>query len=493
MKCNLKQLILSGSPLLMVILLLMTGLSCKKSLVEKDWVDLRYRVNDAYVVTASQPQTFSFVVKSTDRWEILGNKDWYTITPNKGEAGDSYTVTVTCTENTNLDDRIDTLSIKSNYWVGKQFVLTQLGTAYLDVDGVDIIGQQGGAAHFTVQSNQRWTSKITKGELWLSVESGLSGEKDGQVVLKASPNTGELRTAVVTMYDRNGKVVKEVSYTQDGVLLNPRTPDNGKWFEVYDAAQQLLIPVVSNAEWTVSKENPTDDTWYTFQQTDFNGSGNLVLNVSRHLGSSVRSSNILLTSKATNGATPLIKTIRIKQANPQIPVVNNVNRVVAGDYYGPGGLQPGKYNFYLEPFGATQLRLFWIWGSSNPYAELRFHILNNKTDLSTTPFCNDVFSGNSNTTVNVTTTQANVLTIDIQKAIDKTDPTKSWIYTEWILNGKVVGKATSDGIADSNGSSDTWKIPFGQISAGGTFILRATGGSATLTKYEYIAPLVWGE
>ncbi|UVP34840.1 hypothetical protein NXW58_08100 [Bacteroides faecis] len=81
-------------------------------------------------------------VKSTDPWEVFGKYDWYTISPSTGEAGETYTVTVICKENTELDDRIDTLNIKSDYWTGKRFVLTQKGTAYLNVEGVDMIDRR---------------------------------------------------------------------------------------------------------------------------------------------------------------------------------------------------------------------------------------------------------------------------------------------------------------------------------------------------------------
>ena len=50
-----------------------TGLllqSCEEDKAEK-WVDLRYRVEDSYVIQASNPEPFSFEVKSTDSWEVF--------------------------------------------------------------------------------------------------------------------------------------------------------------------------------------------------------------------------------------------------------------------------------------------------------------------------------------------------------------------------------------------------------------------------------------
>ncbi|MDD2243280.1 MAG: BACON domain-containing carbohydrate-binding protein [Dysgonamonadaceae bacterium] len=476
---------------LLSILFLMN--SCDDNDGSMKWVDLRYRVEDSYLLEAENPELITFQVKSTDPWEVFGNADWYTISPRNGEAGETYTVTITCEDNIALDDRIDTINIKSDYWIGKQFVLTQKGTAFLEVDWAGMINQEGDQATFNVHSNQNWSAEVTEGDIWLSILEGTSGQQDGKITMKVSRNTGEQRTGIITIYDRNRKPVLEVECTQDGVLLLPATPENGKWFAIYEQEQQLVIPVETNVEWSVSKENEEDDDWYDFEKTTFNGTDKLIINVSKHIGSTVRTGVILLQTKAEEGTTPVVKSIKFKQANPQIPDVKNVNSIISGNFYGPNGLMPGIYNFYLDPFGAAQFELFFIWSQSKPYAELRYHILNKKTRLSTTPWCGDVFNENGKTTHDVNTDQSNVLSLNIKEAVDPIDSSKSWIYTEWLLNGNVIAKATSDGIKDADGSSDTWKVPFSEISAGATFLLRSSGGGIGLKKWEYIAPLNWGD
>ena len=308
MRLNIRKSIITGISLATLLPAFSLLQGCDDSEAEK-WVDLRYRVEDSYLVEAKNPEPVSFQVKSTDPWEVFGKYDWYTISPSTGEAGETYSVTVTCKENTELDDRIDTLNIKSDYWTGKRFVLTQKGTAYLNVEGVDMIDQEGNSETFSVLSNQKWTAKVTDGDVWLSIQSGASGEMNGEITVTASPNTGEQRTGIVTIYDRHGKIAREVQCIQDGVLLTPDTPENGKWFAMYEQAQQLTIHVESNAEWEVSKENEADDTWYHFEKTSFDGSADIVINVDAHEGSSVRTGIIVLSTKAAEGATPLMKTI----------------------------------------------------------------------------------------------------------------------------------------------------------------------------------------
>ena len=100
----------------------------------------------------------------------------------------------------------------------------------------------------------------------------------------------------------------------------------------------------------------------------------------------------------------------------------------------------------------------------------------------------NIWQGNLKLPVDNTIT--NQLSFEIQEAVDANG--NSWIYTEWILNGEVIAKATSDGITDRDGTSDNWKVPFSQAANGGTFLIRSNG-SAKLTKWEYVAPLVWGD
>lgn len=493
MKPNIQRIIFGSSLLFTFLITFPLFQSCNDDEAEK-WVDLRYKVEDSYLVEAKNPEPFSFQVKSTAPWEVFGKYDWYTVSPASGEAGKIYNVTISCKENTELDDRIDTINIKSDYWTGKRFVLTQKGTAYLNVEGVDMIDQEGHSETFSVLSNQKWTAKVTDGNVWLSIQSGTSGEMNGEITVTASPNTGEQRTGIVTIYDRHGEIVREVQCTQDGVLLTPDTPENGKWFAMYEQAQQLTIHIESNAEWEVSKENEADDTWYHFEETSFTGSADLVINVDEHEGSSVRTGIIVLSTKANEGATPLVKTVKIKQANPQRAEVHDMNQVLTGAYYGPGDLSVGHYNFYFEPFGNANLSLFIMWkgqADDGGNAELRFHIHNQKTVLSTRPWNGDVYTENSGHAVD--TSKPNVLSFEIREAVDATDPTKSWIYSEWILNDVIIAKATSDGVIDHNGTSDTYKVPFERTKAGTSFEMSASGGSITFTKWEYIAPIVWGD
>lgn len=470
------------------------------------WVDLRYDVpQDSYVVDAKGEQTVTIRVKSTDPWEVFGNnrEDWYEITPDKGGPGEIFIVTVRCHENTELDDRADTINVKSDYWTGKQFLLTQKGTAYLDFKGPEVIDMEGSPVTLSVLTNQNWKASVTGGGEWLSITEGAGGNGDGSVTLSASKNSGEMRYGEVTLYDRRDVPMHKVTVTQDGVLLSPASPENGKWFVLYEEAQQLRIPVEANASWTVAKEKPDDETWYEIETVSYDGSAELVINVSEYAkgGSpAVRTGTLVLSSVAAEGVTPVVKKVRFKQASPD---ENRTQAYPGGALDAVGitsseGQQPGKYTFYLAPFDAsTCIYLYFMWQRDGvSFAELRFWLNTSfapmKTELSCMPYCNDVNKWQNNLLVPFDNTKQVKIAMDISESAPDADG-NTWIYSEWWLNDKLIAKATSDGIADKDGVTDTWRVPFSDISAGCFFRLWAFTGAGTLEKWEYTSPLVWGE
>lgn len=235
--------------------------SCKDDEPIK-WVDLRYKAADSYTIAASGKETVSIQVKSTDPWIVYSNhSDWCTISPNQGEANELYDVQITYTPNTSLDDRTDTVTIKSDYWIGKEVSIIQKGIAYLTLENADdlLLEKEETTYSFNVKSNQNWSAAVTEGDEWLSIQSGENGTLDGMVTLKALENKGEQRSGIVVIYDRHGKEVANVECTQKGVVLTPTTQSLRALYN--DAT--VTLHVESNGEWIVEKENEEDE-WYSF-------------------------------------------------------------------------------------------------------------------------------------------------------------------------------------------------------------------------------------
>jgi len=495
----------------MVVFLVVPALQGCKEDEPMKWVDLRYDNEESYLVDAAGTTTVSFRVKSTDPWTVFGtnDEDWYTITPSSGAGGEICTVTITCKENNDLDDRSDVINIKSDYWTGSQFQLTQKGIAYLEVGEFGKISQEGDPIQIDVLSNQDWTAEVTGGDIWLSIKDGASGNGNKSITLGAAKNSGEQRFGEVTIYDRHDVPAQLLTITQNGVVLTPLSPDNGNYFVLYEQAQDLRIPVESNAVWTVAKENPEDDWWYDIEGTSFDGNGEIVVKVKEYEvggGVAVRTGTIVLSTEAAEGVTPVVKTIRFKQASPDANrTTTHEGGTLSGSPITAGSQQMGTYHFYIAPFSDdTKVKIYFIWEDAEgfngapAFAELRYWLNTNAaapmtTELSCMPYSNKANQWMGYARQPIDNTKPVKLTMNFWES----EPDASgnvWLYTAWYLNDKLIVEDLSDGL-DASDTPDTWKVPYSRIAAtGGANLSMSTGaGTATLEKWEYISPLNWGE
>lgn len=434
--------VLVGSSILM-------AFSCKDNDKETKWVDLRYAAQDEYSITATSPEPIVIQVKSTAPWEVYSQHDgWCSIEPETGDDVDRiYDVTIRYTDNNELDDRTDTITVKSDYWIGKWITVKQKGTAFLNLEGHEgrILPKEGGSFAFKVLSNQDWTAAVTDGHGWLSVTAGASGSINGEIVVAAIPNEGAKRYGTVTVYDRNGKECATVACTQDGIQLDPATELIHAEYKAY----QYRLDVTSNTEWIVTKDD-ADIDWYSFDQTTFNGSVILLINLQENESTSIRQASFTIATKAVEGEESVVKTIVLKQAfNPAptvyefdkaevakwspsgtAPVVINGNDVSFTASAGNSRMVrsnfvPGYYEFRLKSMEPTAHSIIFVaYGEK----EIRYHMsaANKQTDISTTPW-NDLNN------VSFDPTQPHSLGINITKGDN------GMANFDWMLDGVIIG------------------------------------------------------
>lgn len=456
-------------------------------------MDLRYRVEDNYAFEASNPGSITFLVKSTDDWSVEGNADWYTISPSSGPAGETVTVTLTPKENTSLDDRSDEISIKSDYWTGKKFTIFQKGTAYLrTVTENMLVSKEAQQQIMKVESNQKWSAVVPEEYRgWIQIVGSPDGEKDGEITLSLVDNTGEQREGSVTFLDRNGEAKYKLVITQDGVLLVPIEPENGSWYRLYDEVQDFIIPVEANGRWRVEMMNAKDD-WFSFPDKVYDGSADLVLSLTQNEGAKTRDGYINLVSVSDDPSTePVVKRIHFKQANKQIPQVKEGWKG-QGDKWLASGQRPGRYNFYFEPTGSVNIQIFYMIPGGDPYVEIRQYVINGKTQVGSTPWSGEAYLELERTHVDVPTSKSYVLGFDINEGSGFDPDHGSWIETKWYLNDVLYAQDVSEGMG-AGGTSDTWKVPFSRLNQNGFQILIRANAPVTLAKWEYIAPIVWGD
>ena len=481
-------------------------------------VDLRYDVQDEYSLPAGNPETITFRVRSLyTPWEVTGGESvsWYTVSPSKGAAGETATVTVTVSENTGLDDREDVISIKSDYWTGKQFRLFQKGTAYLTAEDV-VLEQEGAKYAIPVSSNQKWSAAVTEGGSWLSITAGATGEKDGKIEISTTTNKGEQRPGRILISDRYDRPTVEVLVTQNGVVLNPIYPEDPdpnedvvSWIRVYHEEQVLEIPVESNAQWTVEKGDPGFEDWFELEQTSFNGNGTVRVKLTANAGTSVRTGTLVLSTVAEGDVTPVVKNVKFKQGNERVPSVMGTDINVSGSTR-LGDAKCGRYDFYVQGATGNDMRFTFYYPSypfgTNGPRELRYWLnrAGNGTDsspiMSTMPWVTNPFnpdacinfsnSADPGTFGRIDKNQPHVLTLDISKIKVEGDET-TWARISWYIDGELIHNSNkaNDGILISN--MGNWLMTYDEMNGDPDGYVSGLG-NFKVTKWEYTAPIDWG-
>lgn len=478
-------------------------------------VDLRYRCENEYNLTATGAKAFTIVVTSSAPWSVTSaHPDWCIISDEEGEAspadkvhigqGTKTNVRVQYYDNTDLDDRTDEITIASDYWVGKVVKVYQKGIAYLNVPTEELeqpVTKAGGEITFHVNANQNWTAEVTEGR-WLSIVEGASGTGNGTVTVLAEENASELRYAKVTVYDRYKVAMATVNFTQDGVQLVPAA------FEIRAGYDQLSasVDLTANAKWQVVK-GPDEADWFTIATPTGEGNGTIQLTLTQNDGTAIRKSSILVRNVSTNPDDPVVeKEIEVKQAykvTPQRVILNDdeiakfdqewANAPVYTKDVGTlfkaqsrlhnGSMPFGTYTFRWsgftpDPAGAEGLRCR-HWFCFPESAELKFDIRPVDGKIS---FDFNVAGDGNKPSIDAYTA------VDFTKPIEityKFDPSGTeYCKVTYLVNGVVAGTfETSEKLLRSVKWGQDINMYFGADKS----------GSAILEWYEYTAPLNWDE
>ena len=478
-------------------------------------VDLRYRCESEYNLSATGAKAFTIVVTSSAPWSVTSaHPDWCIISDEEGEAspadavhigqGTKTYVRVQYYDNTGLDDRTDEITIQSDYWVGKVVKVNQKGIAYLNVPAEELeqpVAKAGGDITFHVNANQNWSAEVTEGH-WLSILDGATGTGDGTVTVEAEENASELRYAKVTVYDRNKVAMATVNFTQDGVQLVPAA------YEIRAGYDQLSasVDLTANAKWQVVK-GPDEADWFTIDTPAGEGNGTIRLTLTQNDGASIRKSAILVRNVSSNPDDPVVeKEIEVKQAykvTPQRFILNDdeiakfdlewANAPVYTKDVGTlfkaqsrlhnGSMPFGTYTFRwsgftADPAGAEGLRCR-HWFCFPESAELKFDIRPVDGKIS---FDFNVAGDGNKPSIDAYTN------VDFTQPIEityKFDPSGAeYCKVTYLVNGVVAGTfETSDKLLRSVKWGQDINMYFGADKS----------GSAILEWYEYTAPLNWDE
>ena len=488
---------------------------CAQKEQEKiDAVDLRYKCESEYNLSATEAKPFTIVVTSSAPWTVTSaHPDWCIIDAEEGEAspaedvhvgkGTKTYVTVKYYNNTGLDDRTDKITIASDYWVGKVITVNQKGIAFLTVpsDEQDLaVTKAGGNYSFQINSNQNWSTEVTEGR-WISIAEGATGNGNGTVTVAAEENASELRYAQVTVFDRNKVPMAYVKFTQDGVQLVPAAT------EIRASYDQAIatVDIAANAKWQVVKGADEPD-WFSIVTPTGEGNGTIQLALNQNDGDAIRKSTILIRNVSTNPDDPVIeKEVIVKQAykiTPQRFIMNDdevakwnlewANKPVYVKDVGvlfqaqsrlnasmPFGTYTFRWsNFTPDPAGSEGLRCR-HWFCFDEGAELKFDI--RPVDGKISFDVNAAGDGNKPSIDAYTA-------VDFTKPIEityKFDPSGAeYCKVTYLVNGEVAATfETSENLLRSIKWGSKINMYFGADKS----------GSAICEWYEYTPPLNWDE
>lgn len=490
---------------------------------QQEVVDLRYRVEDSYELSATNAQAFTILVASTHPWMVTSeHPDWCIIDIEEGDASDAKevrtgkatptTVKVKYYDNTDLDDRTDRITISSDYWVGKVVTVNQKGIAYLSVPEEDLsmdVLKAGGDFTVHIKSNQDWSAKVTEGD-WLSIKGESTGNGAGTVTVTAAANAQELRYGEMAVYDRHNVESAKILFTQDGVQLVPVSTEIRA---LYDQAA-AEVEVKSNTKWTVAKEAETDD-WFQILTTSGEGDGKIQLTFVQNDGEGMRRAGIIIKNVVDNPEEFQVeKSIMVKQGYHVVPVVHvfDNEELATWNAENPAVLPTfvsGNGMFF--PNGCT------LQNGSMPFGDYTFYwkdinAVNNGVRIRTVFAYTDIEEIKFGVRIN--SSGKNVMYLDFNAAssgksgkpegysvpedLDFTVPHtfgcrflpimgSEYCHVSIYLDGKMILEFdTSEKIMD--------EVKWGtKINMYISVDSGAAGDSAVLEKYEYSAPLNWDE
>lgn len=242
----------------MVLTAMVSAFSCTEKEKEKATEVNISGISDAIRFEAMDPQSVSFQIQSNKSWIITTkDADWFSISPTEGEADKLQTVTVTATDNPQIDAREASLTISAAEFT-KTVTVSQLGAApALFIDGAKDnaihFETAGGTVALTATGNIAWTTEKTNLD-WCTVAPVEGPAATVTTVnVTAESNKGDAREGTLTFKYGSSTIAIKVSQDE---LKRYLTPDKAE-VVIPDWGGEEKIVVSANVEWTAT----SSDSW----------------------------------------------------------------------------------------------------------------------------------------------------------------------------------------------------------------------------------------
>lgn len=225
--------------------------------------------------------SLNVTVKSTNvDWEFANIPDWISISPSSGYKNQTKTVTISCNENTSVNDRIGFVTFRSkgsdwNY--STNITVTQLRSVYEAIPETDSIGFSWTASQAIVRinaNNDEWVA-TPQGNLseWCTIK-----RQRGAIEINCSENPSvNSRSGYLTVSTLDGSRV--VKIFQSGIKVGVNVEENDSVqlnFSDKAGTSYIYINTYSKVQWRAS----TTDDWISISPTQGKGSGMIGVSVS---------------------------------------------------------------------------------------------------------------------------------------------------------------------------------------------------------------------
>ena len=198
----------------------------------------------------------TFAITSNREWAVEDDSEWLTVVPANGS--NDGTLTVTVTENTNIVDRVGTITITGG-GITRTVRLTQQSTPMLTVTPVEQYLSNGeGNTTFAITSNREWV--VEDDSEWLTVVPA-NGSNDGTLTVTVAENTNIIeRVGTITI--TGGGITRTVTLTQQSAPMLTVTPveqylSNGEGNTTFSITSTRDWAVEDDSEWA----NSCSDKW----------------------------------------------------------------------------------------------------------------------------------------------------------------------------------------------------------------------------------------
>ncbi|MBI1789004.1 MAG: hypothetical protein HYR60_15850 [Acidobacteria bacterium] len=236
--------------------------------------------NSLSVSASAQSGSFILTGALTCQWTAASNASWITLT-SAASGLSGGTITFSIAANTAKTSRTGTLSAG-----GLTFSVTQAGTCTFTLNpNAAFFPIAGGNGSFEVasQAGCGWSSAASAG--WISISFGQSGTANGSVGYTVQPNTGDARTATITVG------TSTVTITQSGLPCTLSLSPSFQYFTTDGGAATVQVTTPPACSWTAI----TSARWIAITSSPTGqGNGSFAFTVAKNTAPDSRSDSILV-------------------------------------------------------------------------------------------------------------------------------------------------------------------------------------------------------